>query len=203
MTAVIIGNTSTAPSDANELSKLTIWTAENIRTIQPKKQYVLGINQRPESIVDLRIFPTRDYGTRLAIFGLLELNSDWKSTTGKLWEKIKPIPIDSSSPQGATDTFAPGTGGNTPATVSNFARLMCWCAEALNRCNPQTYAIEDERIGPILLADIRTGETPEHGWLLSYRLSIPMNPAYASQAQKLYQSAYAANHVSLPNDLLT
>lgn len=209
MTSVNIGTGSSLPSDCNTLTKIALWVADRIETVQPAREFNIFENQLPSRHVDLRAFRTRDFGHRASVLIILPLATDWKTSSGKFWEKVLAITIDGNSPGGASQAFTPGTGGNIPTTVTNLARLACWVGEALARCNPTLEIRENDApningfFETTPAASSSVGNVPDIGWVNLIRLSIPINSAWRSTSGVFYNTALNLSNTALPSDLLT
>jgi hypothetical protein len=212
MTSILIGSGSTIPSDANELSKLAVWALEHCYYLQPKRRYSIpfqingsdgtqSIVNRSTAWLQKAVLWTRDYGTRYQAIWTIPLNTDWATSTGKLWTKTSMNLIDTNSPGGATQTFAPGTGGDIPSTVDTFPKLLLWIAEASRRLNSGDYIIEIDNQSAVPTASMSYVVTENHGDMLMCRYSIPLNPNFATVADEMYTQAYISSQVALPTDL--
>ncbi|GBF79704.1 hypothetical protein [Aphanothece sacrum] len=202
MTTITVGTGSGLPSTINELTKLILWNAIKIKEIQPKEQRNLYENFPTQRIMTYQIFETPNYGVRCALQLIIKLNSDWLSTTGKTWEKAVPILINEDSPQGAVNTFTPGTGGSIPSGVNTQAKLAMWCVDAASRTNPTGQIVEDENVGSIPLVQLSLGKAFDGFETALIRYSIPLSQTHLSQTTPLWEQALAFNYVPLPSDLL-
>lgn len=218
MTAITLGSSTTAPSDANELSKLIIWTIERARNFQPDLKFLLPYEEiddrtglpitvnRPTAWVQRKVIWTyegagliTDYGCRYRAYVAIPLIDDYNQVTGKFWTKTDLDIIDENSPTGATNTFAVGTGGDIPSTIDTYPKLILWLAEALRTVTSGQQIFEDNPYQSVPIGSINLIENTPHGDVAFCRFSVPVPTDHLSQAAELYSLGLVASSVSLPD----
>jgi hypothetical protein len=213
MTSLNLGSGGTASASATELSKLAIWILERASNFQPKLRFLLPYEQvdptSGQSIIVNRstawlqkgVVFTRDYGVRYRAVWAIPLEANWSSSGLKLWENTSLNLIDSNSPNGSTNAYTPGTGGDIPATCTTLPKLLIWLGEVSRRLLSQDWIVEEENTNPVPTASASLIESQSHGDMMMYRFSIPLNSQAFSTSQELYLSALMASTVNLPSDL--
>lgn len=212
MTAFTPGSGGSIPSDATTLEKAAIWVFEEARRLQPVGEYTIVPGSPAVKVAETSVNTIPGYtNPRFTGIAFVALDDNYLNITGKHWVKVLTGKwIDSNSPNGATETFLPGTGGSIPSSVDTFPKALIWMSQAFEQVNYLKTVIEtpyDPNTGTggdaTLMAISQPIRTFDHGMVNFCRVSIPVDRDWANLGQALYKSALVESNVAIGSSLTT
>lgn len=87
---------------------------------------------------------------------------------------------------------------NLPTNVNTVEKLAAWTGLVLARINPTLAVLESDTNGPQKVAQVAFFQASDGSMRLTIRLSVPIDPAYASFTKKFWENATDLSNTAIP-----